>query len=198
MAEENIDLIGINLIKQGGAAREEGVNILYKKYARILRALFLRETRIQADADDLVQETFIKIVRGCHSFKGDAPLSAWIRRIAKNCLIDHLRSKKSHPTENFDDDGWEMLENTSGFLHVVDPPVNGDTLEDCVERGFKEFAKVEPERAKALSLLVDGLDSKKIASLINRGEGGIREYLSQCRKKIEEYLRPCRDYISAN
>lgn len=198
MAEENIDLVGINLIKRGGSGREEGVNILYKKYARILRALFLRETRIQADADDLVQETFVKIVRGCESYKGEAPLSAWIRRIAKNCLIDHLRSKQGHPTDNYDDGGWELLENTSEHLHVIDPPIDGDTLEDCVERGFREFSKVEPERAKALSLVVEGLDMKKIAGLINRTEGATREYLSQCRKKIEEYLRPCRDYLSAN
>lgn len=196
MNDKNIDLQGIALIKLGGSKREEGVTILYKKYGKLLRSVFLRETKIHADADDLVQETFIKIVKSCESYRGDAPLSAWIRQIAKNTLMDYLRYKQSHPTENFDDDGWAVLENASVELHVIDPPINGDNLEDCVSRGFSEFAQSEPERAKALSLVVEGYDTRKIASFINRTEGATREYLSQCRKKVEAFLLPCKDYLT--
>ncbi len=196
MNEENIDLQGISLIKLGGAKRELGVALLYKKYGKMLRALFLRKTRTQADAEDLLQETFIKIVKNIESYRGDAPLSAWIRQISKNTLMDYLRYKQAHPSETLDDDGWAVLENVSEKLHVIDPPINGDTLEDCVSRGFGEFAKTDPERARALSLVVEGYDSKKIASFINRSEGATREYLSQCRKKVEEFLLHCRDYLN--
>jgi RNA polymerase sigma-70 factor (ECF subfamily) len=196
MDDTNIDLQGITLIKLGGAKREEGIAILYKKYARILRSVFLRKTRTQADAEDLLQETFIKIVKNCESYRGEAPLSAWIRQIAKNTLMDYLRYKQSHPTDTLDDEGWVALENASDKLHVLDPPINGDTLEDCVSRGFSEFAKDEPERAKALSLVVEGYDTRKIAGFINRTEGATREYLSQCRKKVQDFLLPCRDYLT--
>ena len=197
MNDENIDLQGVTLIKLGGAKREQGVALLYKKYAKILRTLFLRKTRTQADAEDLLQETFVKIVKNCESYRGDAPLSAWIRQIAKNTLMDYLRYKQAHPAETFDDDGWAALENVSEKLHVIDPLINGDTLEDCVSRGLGEFSKAEPERARALSLVVEGYDIRKIASFINRTEGATREYLSQCRKKIEEFLIPCRDYLAS-
>ena len=196
MTDENVDLHGLTLIKLGGAKREEGVAILYKKYGRILRSLFLKQTRTQADAEDLVQETFIKIVKSCEGYRSDAPLSAWIRQIAKNTLMDYLRYKQSHPADTLDDEEWVALENASDKLHVLDPPINGDTLEDCVSRGFGEFAKTEPERAKALSLVVEGYDTRKIANFINRTEGATREYLSQCRKKVEEYLLPCQDYLT--
>jgi len=210
MAEENIDLVGINLIKRGGSEREEGVNILYKKYARILRAFFFRKTAIQADADDLVQETFIKIVKGCETYKGDAPLSAWIRKVAQNCLIDHLRDKKIHPTDHFSDEGWEFLENELDKIGEKDdraswlltnsnqdPSAGGDTIEKCVKRAFAKFASDDQERAEALSLVVEGYDMKSIASFINRTEGATREYLSQCRKKIEKYMLPCKDLLLA-
>ena len=196
MNDTNIDLEAISLIKLGGVKREQGVVLLYNKYGKILRALFYRELRIKADAEDLLHETFIKIVKNIDSFKGEAPLSAWIRQISKNTLMDYLRYKQSHPAETLDDDGWALLENVSGDLHVIDPPALGDTLEDCVSRGFREFAKFEPERAEALSLVVDGYDTRKIARFLDRTEGATREYLSQCRKKVEEFLLPCRDYLA--
>lgn len=196
MNDENIDVQSMALIKLGGAKREQGVTLLYGKYGKFLRAIFLRETKTQADAEDLVQETFIKIVKNHESYRGDAPLFAWIRQIAKNTLLDYFRYKKSHPSETFDDEAWAVLEHVSEELQVIDPPITGDTLEDCVARGFREFAKIEPDRARVLSLIVDGYETRKIASLINRTEGATREYLSQCRKKVEEFLVSCRDYLT--
>jgi RNA polymerase sigma factor (sigma-70 family) len=216
MSEDNIDLNSINLIKSGGANRELGLEILYEKYARELRRRFLKKISIPADADDLVQETFIKIVNGCQTYKDNVPLGAWIGRIAKNCLIDFLRSRKNHSLEGFNDEGWEFLESeldkNNGEISVIerddraswlmtnhnlDPSIGNDSIEDCVKRGFVKFAKDEPERAEALMLHVDGCDIKKIASLIHRTEGATREYLSQCRKKIEKFLAPCRDYLTS-
>lgn len=196
MNNENIDLQSMALIKLGGAKREQGVTLLYGKYGKFLRAIFIRETRTQADAEDLLQETFIKIVKSAESYRGDAPLIAWIRQIAKNTLLDYFRYKKAHPSETFDDEGWAILEHGAEELQVIDPPITGDTLEDCVARGFREFAKTEPDRARALSFIVDGHETRKIAGLINRTEGATREYLSQCRKKVEEFLLPCRDYLT--
>lgn len=196
MAEENIDLLGINLIKQGGDARREGLAILYKKYSKILRGFFFKELRIQAVADDLVQETFIKIIKSCDQYKGDAPLSAWIRRIAKNSLIDYVKSKQFQLSDSGDDEWWDALENSSASMHVIDPPSTGDTLEDCYNGAYKEFSKEEPERALAISYVVSEFDTRKIAGLINRTEGATREYLSQCKKKFEKYLMHCRDYIT--
>lgn len=210
MAEENNDLMAINLIKQGGSAREKGVNILYKKYARILGALFLRGTTIKADAEDLVQETFIKIVRGCETYKGDAKPSTWIKRIAENCLIDHLRSRQL-PVE-FDEEGWDFLENNFSNENIVErdnraswllesqihnPSDDIDSIEECVQKAFARFAKEDQKRAEALSLVVEGYEIKKIAGFINRTEGATREYLSQCRKKIEKYMAPCKDLLTA-
>ncbi len=216
MLEENKDLIAINLIKSGGSDRIKGVNILYNKYAKKLGTLFkgnklLREIKItEADAEDLVQETFIKIVRGCETYKGEASLSTWIRKIAKHCLIDHLRSRQL-PIE-FDEEGWEFLENNFSNENIVerdsraswllenqipDPSNDMETIEECVQRAFARFSKDDQKRAEALSLVVEGYEIKKIAKFINRTEGATREYLSQCRKKIEKYMSPCKELLSA-
>ncbi len=207
--EENIDLMAINLIKEGGAAREEGVSILYKRYYRILSYLFINGTRIEADADELIQETFIKIVKSCQTFKGEASVSTWIRKIAKNCMIDHIRRRPNQV--ELDEEGWygdnysdeNTLEGDYRALWLIKnqpsiPSEVSETIEECVKRAFARFAnesQENQERARTLELVVEGYEIKKIATFINRTEGATREYLSQCRKKIKEFMVPCRDLL---
>jgi RNA polymerase sigma-70 factor (ECF subfamily) len=197
MNREAIDQQSFELIRQGGHKRGEGVSALFVNYEPEFKRFFVYQCGNADDADDLVQETFIKIVRNCESYRGESPLRAWLWQIAWNCLNDYWRRKKNRPTENLDDDGWSALEQNSTALQAIDPPLAGDTLEDCVSRGFREFAKKQPERAYALSLVVEGFDTNYISNFLNRKEGATREYLSQCRKKIEIFLKPCREHLSS-
>jgi RNA polymerase sigma-70 factor (ECF subfamily) len=190
------DLKILNLIRQGGKMCDQGIGALYRKYALHFHKFFLYQGLNTADAEDVVQEVFINIIRHCESFKGDSPLEAWLWRIARNCMTDHFRRTKARPTDNLDDDGWKGLERDSYDMRTVDPPP-GESLEDCVGRGFTEFAKKFAERAYALSLAMDGFDTAHIAAAIQRTPGATREFISQSRKRIEAFLLPCKDYLSA-
>lgn len=192
------DQRSFTLIRQGGKMRDQGVTSLYHRYATHFRKFYLYQGLNAADADDIVQETFVNIVRYCDNYQGDSPLAAWLWRIARNCMTDHFRRTKARPAENLDDEGWDALEQESEAMRTFDSPSANDTLEDCVERGFAEFAKNFPERAHALSLWKEGFDTAYIAAAIQRTQGATREYISQCRKRIEEFLRPCREYLSAD
>ena len=185
------------LIRQGGKMRDQGVTLLYRNYAAHFRKFYLYQGLNAADADDIVQETFFNIVKHCNTYKGNSPLAAWLWRIARNCMINHIRIINGQPTVNLDDEGWDTLEQASDAMHTFDPPTTNNTLEGCVERGFANFAKKSPMRAYALSLQMEGYDTAYIAAATHHETGGIREYLSQCRKRIEEFLLPCRDYLSA-
>lgn len=187
----------VNLIRSEGRKREEGVSMLFRLYAPELRRFFTYQCGSRGDADDLVQETFAKIVRSFDSYRGDAPLQSWIWAVARNCLTDHFRHKSTHPTENLDDEGWERLEHLVPAMWVDGPELAGDTIEDCVRKQFALFAKASPNGAYALTLQMDGHDIQYIAGAINRSLGATREFLSQCRKKIESFLLPCKDYLSA-
>jgi RNA polymerase sigma-70 factor (ECF subfamily) len=191
------DQQSFNLILQGGKIRDQGVTLLYRRYATHFRKFYIYQGLNAADAEDIVQEAFIKIVRHCDTYNGNSPLVAWLWTIARNCMNDHFRRTKTRATENLDDDGWSALEEASDAMRTFDTPVTTGTLEDCVERGFTEFAKKFSERAHVLSLMMEGFDTNYIASIIQRNHGATREYISQCRKKIEEYLLPCKEYLSA-
>lgn len=191
------DQRSFNLIRQGGKLREQGVESLYRSYASHFRKFYLYQGLNMADADDIVQETFVNIVRHCDKYQGDSPLAAWLWRIARNCMNDHFRRTKARPAENLDEEGWRTLEQESEAMHTFDLPQAKESLEECVEHAFAEFAKKFSERAHVLSLVMEGFDTVHIATAIQRSPGATREYISQCRKKIEEFLQPCREYLSA-
>lgn len=177
--------------------RDQGVTSLYRRYATHFRKFYLYQGMNAADAEDIVQETFVNIVRHCNNYKGDSPLVAWLWRIARNCMTDHFRRTKARPAENLDDDGWIALEQESEAMRTFDPPPPSESLEDCVSRGFAEFAKSFSERAHVLSLVMEGFDTAHIAATIQRTPGATREFISQSRKRIEEFLLPCKEYLSA-
>lgn len=206
MNDENIDLQIISLIKLGGAERDRGVSKLYDSYANDFRRFFLYKCGNTADADDLVQETFVKVVRSIETYRGESAINSWLWQIARNCLIDYWRYKKVKPTVDLDEDGWSSLESKPSPKHehnplakwlypIVEDDIDKDSIQDCFSRGYGEFVKIDPDRAYALSLVVNGYDTKKISSFLNRTEGATREYLSQCRKKIEAFLLPCRELL---
>ena len=65
------------------------------------------------------------------------------------------------------------------------------SLEECISDGFEEFATDEPDRARALTMQMDGESIESIAKRINRTIRASTEYLSQCRKKIKPYIEKC-------
>ena len=193
------DRLNLGLIKQDSPKRDIGVSALYRAHCNELkRFLKYKYFKVNAeDIDDIVQKTFIKIVQNCESYRGESSPWTWMCSIASNCCIDHFRTINAHPTENLNDAEWSVLEKGSAELQVTNNvSFSADNLEDCFSKGFREFAEKEPDRAYALSLVVNEFDMINISNFLNRSQGATREYLSQCRKKIKEFLEPCREYLS--
>lgn len=68
---------------------------LYDQYSPKLFALCLRYTKCQMDAEDVLQEGFIKVFNNLHKFKGEGSFEGWMRRIFVNTAIEFLRNKKT-------------------------------------------------------------------------------------------------------
>lgn len=200
------DLQSLDLIRQGGKMRDQGYAMLWRKYEPQFRRKYIYRYRLtEAEADEVTQETFLKIARSFDTYNADSPLAAWLWRIAVNCVIDHIRSTKAripadiiiHDNDNEHDDDFEDKRSFD-----VNP--NDETFEDCVMRdlvncldlAFAEFKKHYPIHANAFSLWTEGYDNEEIATAIQKKSGNAREYLSQCKKKIEELLQHCNEYGS--
>ncbi|NWF35141.1 RNA polymerase sigma factor [Mariprofundus sp. KV] len=184
----NDEELCLNKIRKGGIDREEGISELFELYSLPFKRYFIKHRLSAADADDLVQESFINIVRYCSTFRNECEIRIWLWKIARNCMLTFFRKQKA-PHEEID--GYS--ETIPDPKTCVDP---GPTLEDCVKRAFLRFSEQDHERAEMLTLAtIQGWTTKELAELLGRSLGATREYISQCRKHFKPFLDVCRDYI---
>ena len=192
MQEEDI----IQAIVVGGKPREAAVKALYQGQAQAMLRFFVFQGASSEEAKDILQDSLVKIVRNAAAFKGSGPAKAWIWQIARNCLLDFLgqRTRLAQREVAVDDAQWAALgESTAApaACHF------GGKVDDCVAAGLADFGSQMPDRAYALTLQMDGLRIDAIGLQIGRSVAATKEYLSQCRKKIQPFIAHCAELLSA-
>lgn len=180
-------------VLRGGRKRRDGITELYRRYADKFARYYIRHRISRDEAEDIVQDTFVKIVKGCESFRGECEVSGWLWRIAKNSMISHIR--KQRPNIPFDE--TEFLADANSVSHA-NPHQPIDSAEECVQWALEQFEKEHAERAQVLTLAaIEGWDTREVSEFIGRTLGATREYISQCRKHFSKYVEPCYEYLSA-
>jgi len=175
----------------GGEARRQAVAALYHSFAPRFRRYFRAQRLGDADAEDLVQDVFVKVVRACGEFRGEARADTWLWAIARNSLISRLRGRLPDvPLEDLD---LDQLCAANPALQAAAPdaaPPGG--VDDCVQQGIVRFGADFPDRARAITFLViEEWSVEDIAHALGRTPGATREFLSQCRKKLQPYIEHC-------
>ena len=166
------------------------------QYAQSLYSTALRMTRNQSDAEDLVQETYLKAFRSFGSFEAGTNLKAWLFRILTNTFINTYRAKQRRPQES-DLGSVEDL-----FLYKRLPSLAG-LSESAEEQLLDLFPAAEvreaienlPETFLLPMLLndVEGFSYKEVAKILDIPIGTVMSRLHRGRKTMQEALY---DYAS--
>ena len=134
------------------------------------------------DAEDVMQETLIKIFSNIHKFKGDSKFSTWVYAIAVNAAKDHLRKKKS--VVSFDPaEHQQFLED--GGQEVVDQVVAGETMGEI--RSAMEQLKEEMKVPLVLRD-IEELSYEEIAKILGLSLGTVKSRIFRGREKLREIL----------
>ncbi len=96
------------IIKGCLKGKRDDQRALYELYKSRTYALCLRYAHCPADAEDMLQDGFIKIYRDLHQYKPEAPLAFWIRRVMINTALEHIR--KHRKKEANDSDNMRILQ----------------------------------------------------------------------------------------
>lgn len=91
------------LIAWAQAGDPKGLAALYEKYRRPILNYLYRFTGNRAAAEDLTQETFLRVVRYLGSYRPTGSAAGWIYRIAKNLALNKIRDQRSHPEFSMDE-----------------------------------------------------------------------------------------------
>lgn len=93
------------LVRKARWGDEDAFAQLYRMHAKAIHALAYRLTGNAAAAEDITQDTFLKMLGFLSGLRGDAPLRPWLKRVAANAAIDRLRREQRFVAET-DHDAW--------------------------------------------------------------------------------------------
>src|SRR2546426_9614337 len=153
----------------------------------------LRMTRNPADAEDLVQETYLRAYRGFEGFKEGTNLKAWLYRILTNTYINQYRAAKRRPDQVDLDDVEDLyLYRRLGGMEAVAAGRSPETevLERMPESDVKEALESLPEQFRLAVLLADveGFAYKEVAEILVIPIGTVMSRLHRGRKLLQKRL----------
>jgi RNA polymerase sigma-70 factor (ECF subfamily) len=155
-----------------------------------LYAAALRLTRNPADAEDLVQETYLRAYRGFGGFEPGTNLRAWLYRILTNAYINTYRKKQREPQTVSEDEvpEWYLFEKLGGRGAEVSAETR--VLEALPDEDVQEALASLPEQFRLAVLLadVDGFSYKEIAEILDVPMGTVMSRLHRGRRALERRL----------
>jgi RNA polymerase sigma-70 factor (ECF subfamily) len=153
----------------------------------------LRMTRNPADAEDLVQETYLKAYRAFGTFQEGTNLKAWLYKILTNTFINSYRAKKRRPEQTELDDVEDLyLYRRLGGLEAAAAgrSAEEEVLDLFTESEIKDAIEALPEQFRMAVLLADveGFSYKEIADILDIPIGTVMSRLHRGRKSLQKTL----------
>ncbi|MDP8958680.1 MAG: sigma-70 family RNA polymerase sigma factor [Actinomycetota bacterium] len=163
------------------------------EYAPQLYSAALRMARNPADAEDLVQETYLKAYRAYGTFKAGTNLKAWLYRILTNSYINRYRQAQRRPAEV----DLGEVEDLYLYRRLSDESAGGSAqsaeeavLEQFVDSEVKDAVESLPDHFRLPVLLADveGFSYKEIAEIMDIPIGTVMSRLHRGRKQLQKRL----------
>ena len=150
----------------------------------------LRMTRNPADAEDLVQETFLRAYRGFAGFREGTNLKAWLYRILTNTFINSYRKKQREPVTVADGDieDWYLYDRLAA--RSAEASAETVVLDAMPDEDVQAALDALPEQFRMAVLLADveGMSYKEIAEAMDIPIGTVMSRLHRGRKSLEKAL----------
>lgn len=161
------------LVARAKAGDLEALEALYRAFETPVYNLARRMCRTSEDAEDVLQETFLEVVRSIKSYRGEGHLWGWVRSIASSKALMRLRHDKLRATD-------ELHDETAGG-----PPASVGTRID-LERAFEQLS--ETSRAVVWLHDVEGFTHEEIAERMSRTVSFSKSQLARAHARLRRLL----------
>lgn len=169
------------LIKDAKTCRR-GFEQMVHQYSEKLYWQVRRIVLVHEDADDVLQNAFLKAWSSIDTFHGDSKLYTWLSRIAINEALDHVRKQKSKPTLSSDDDEMGIANQL-----MADNYFDGNETEALLQEAIALLPDVQ--RTVFNLRYFDEMKYSDISQMLGTSEGGLKASYHIAVKKITEYFK---------
>lgn len=161
---------------------ERGFRLLMGTYQERLYWHIRRMVLVHEDADDVLQNTLVKVYRGVLQFEGKSKLYTWLYRIATNEALTFLQNRHRHTGAHLDDG-----ENSLANRLRADPWFDGDALQQGLQTAIAQL----PDKQRAVFNLryYDEMPYEEMSRVLDTSVGALKASFHHAAKKIETYFR---------
>jgi len=168
------------LIEQSKKGDRKAQFALYNQYVDAMFQISLRMLNNQVDAEDILQESFVKAFKNLKQFRYESSFGAWLKKIVINNCINQLNKRKLN---------WVNIENMQ--IEVTDEPVETKLNQLPKIEQIKEKIKQLPDGFRVvLSLyLLEGYDHKEISQILNISESTSKTQYHRAKNKLKQLVK---------
>jgi RNA polymerase sigma-70 factor (ECF subfamily) len=183
------------LAQQG---REAAFRELVRRYERPVFSLVFRMVRDSATAEDLAQDTFIKVLNHIDKYRPEFKFSSWLFKIANNVAIDHLRrrqldtismdgSPNAATASDIEATSFDIADRAESALDQMEAKELGSAIERAI-------GALRPEYRSCIMLRhVEGRSYEEIAATLDLPLGTVKTYIHRARHQLREALEHLRE-----
>jgi RNA polymerase sigma-70 factor (ECF subfamily) len=177
------------LVEYAKNGDKEALSKLVTMYSPRIYNLAMRIMRNQEDAEDVLQETFLKMINKLKTFRGDSAFYTWLYRIGTNVALGKIREKK-HIDDLVSVDGPEF-ENIKGaglsdWPDHLDEQMDKDYFQKCLKKAMDDL----PDHYRAVFVLRDleNLSTREAAEILDISEANVKVRLMRARLFLRDQL----------
>lgn len=166
---------------------DKGFEQLVQSYQERLYWHIRKMVHFHEDADDVTQNTFIKVFKNIKGFKGDSKLYTWMYRIATNEAINHLKKQKNKMLTH-----EEISGSQAERLLEADPYFDGDKAQQLLVLAIDKL----PAKQKAVFNMryFDEKSYKEISEILETSVGALKASFHHALKKVETFIKENQSY----
>lgn len=158
--------------------------VLVDCYKNLVFTLALRMLKNREEAEEVSQDTFIKIFKALPKFKGDSKLSTWVYKVAYNTSLDRIKKNSRHQNEvaidSFTENQIKTLDNA---LEALETAEQQQTIQDCLQ-------ELSSKDSFLLTLFYfEELSLEEISQIVNMETNTVKVNIHRARKRLAVHLK---------
>lgn len=180
-----MDATDNDLVERVRGGDDDAFRVLVERHSRAIYRAAYRITGNAADADDVVQEAFLRAYRAANSFDARASFTTWLHRIAINCALDLIDSRKRRDHRINDDHDLSLI-----ATHDASPDriALGSEMQRAIAAAMSELTG--NERTAFVLRHFEGMPLEEIGQILGTRLNATKNTVFRAVKKLRQQLQP--------